>query len=197
MRAEVDENDEITITEIMKINDLRYGSNSYYTIGKMWVFDSVVVVRIAQTKEMRFYEKVMVVGLSRSKLSTTIETENVAPNMIDFQMAASAVGKNMYELYGIYDTEIIRYTYEFDLESKNVHLAKPVVHSVASFGGSKYVTLISNDFLILSCADCTQPGGFINFYNRYSMSLDKQLDLPALPYERYYLALSEESVYNM
>ena len=63
-----------------------------------------------------------------------------------------------------------------------MHLSAPVDTSVPSFGGSRFVTLLSNDFLILSCADCSDPTGFINFYNRYSMSLAHQIALPALPY---------------
>lgn len=71
----------------MRLGSMQYGTGSWFSVSDMWVFDDIVVIRIAQTQEIRFYEKAMVAGLTRDPLSVTVETENIASGIENYNMA--------------------------------------------------------------------------------------------------------------
>ena len=64
--------------------------------------------------------------------------------------------KNRFTFYGVADNKLLRYIFTYDNLTETVTLATAIERE-AALDGQNIRIKVTNDFVIVSCADCTTP----------------------------------------
>jgi hypothetical protein len=149
----LDSKDNIVKQKIMSLGGLA----NHVKFTNLWVFKMFVAVSTFNGNVI-FYEKPIYAGGETQPLSMAT-TFPFTSYLQAYSMALSVKNPNIVELYGIDPKGVIE-RYEFLLSSleksvKVVEFSDKATY--AKFDGSLYRCAVSNQFLFVSCSDCTEP----------------------------------------
>jgi hypothetical protein len=163
---------EIVTTAIMLLNPKNLPTKSPWM--DVWVFDTLAVVKMMDGS-FAFFEKPMVMGMHKDPIVGSYLTDNTTlPYLFNFNayaLAACCDDGNSIEFYGVLDTQIMKWTFTFDPDAKQITVTQDQALYNCTLEGKIIKTAVSEDFLIVSCTDCDAP--VVNFYDRQDLSLVK------------------------
>lgn len=122
----------------------------------VWVFDSVAVTK-KTTQEMVIYEMPVVKGAVTNPITMDFNNLQYDVNQLAYDFAVNVTKPHIFEQYAVTTGNVEKYVFTFSDKNKTLTFTSNMSTPYEEFDGKLYDLKVSEQFLIISCSDCTKP----------------------------------------
>lgn len=142
---------------ISKVNLMKLYLLTGEVVQNLWVFDSFVVVKLTNG-QIKFFEKPLLEAYTEKDMSrSAAENITITSDFETVEFGRDETNSTRCFMYGVSNGAMHRYTYEVNLDNKSVELTNTLVVANQYFDGIHYKSIVTLNYYIVSCSDCSLP----------------------------------------